>query len=253
MCGRFVLSSGKQAVVRHFELEWEDAPELTARYNIAPSQLLAVVRARTGAEGGPRGEAAPEKSAAREMVLLRWGLVPAWSKEPRPGPINARAETLAAKPTFRANLQRRRCLIPADGFYEWTAASAPGARAAAPAGPAAAPAGKRPYFFRARGGELLAFAGLWDEWRGADGEILATCAIITTAANSVVAPLHDRMPAILPPADYARWLDPAQRDAVALSALLRPWPSELMDSYAVSTWVNRPQNDSPACLAPAAV
>lgn len=221
MCGRFTLGKGREALIKHFDLA--EAPELPARFNIAPTQSVAVVRARPA-------------SGERELVWQRWGLIPAWAKEAALGArtINARCETLAARPAFRQPFRQQRCLIPADGFYEWK-----------PAGKT-----KQPFYIRLRGGELMAFAGLWDRWVSPAGEAVDSCTIVTTPANELLAPLHDRMPAILPPEQYAAWLDPGGRDLSRLSALLRPFPPAELEAFPVSTFVNRPENDTPACRAP---
>ena len=157
---------------------------------------------------------------------MRWGLVPSWAKDVGIGSrmINARAEGIAAKPAFRAAFRQRRCLVPADGFYEWQKVAG----------------GKQPMLIRLRSGDPFAFAGLWERWRGPDGEV-ETGTIITTAPNAVTAPIHDRMPVILDPADYDRWLDPSQPDA---AALLRPCPDDWLTAIPVSTRVNSPKNDA---------
>jgi putative SOS response-associated peptidase YedK len=222
MCGRFSLK------VKPKELEADpfhvvDAPDLPDRFNIAPSQAVAVIRP----DGG-----------VRRLSFLRWGLVPHWeppSEKPKAF-ANARAETAAEKPVFRDAFRRKRCLIPATGFYEWQEA-APG-RA------------KTPFLFRMPDGRAFAFAGLWVEWAGPDGEPLQTCALLTTDANETVRPVHERMPVILPPADFEAWLDPKATPAAA-KALLRPYPGA-MESYAVSRWVNDARHDNPRCLEPAA-
>lgn len=220
MCGRFTLTSTPARLRERFRLE-EAPEELTPRFNIAPSQEVLVI-------------------ANRDRRLLRparWGLVPAWARDPAIGHrlINARAETLAARPAFRDALARRRCLVPADGFYEWQRQGR---------------AKRQPFHVRARDGAPLALAGLWEVWRPADGPALASCAIVTVAANATVAPIHDRMPAILPPAAWDAWLDPRQRDAADLAPLLVPCGDEVLEAVPVSTWVNSPAHDGPQCLAP---
>jgi len=222
MCGRFSLG----ATIRVGQLfdvpNWSDTPP---RYNIAPSQdVPAVIQNR--------------ETGAREYRPFKWGLVPSWAKDPAIGNrmINARSETAATKPTFRKPLRERRCLILADGFYEW---KREGLR-------------KQPYYIKFRDGEPFAFAGLWDHWAPADGEPLETCTILTTTPNEVLQPLHDRMPAILPRDAYNVWLDPAMRDAEPLQILLTSYPAEEMTTYPVSTRVNNPAYDAPECIAPLA-
>lgn len=218
MCGRFTLTASPEAIRTHFDLPDLSLP-LTARYNIAPSQDIAVVR--QGANG-------------RELVMLRWGLVPSWAKEPKTqfSMINARAETVAVKPAYRVAFRRRRCLIPADGFYEWRQEST----------------GKQPYRFTLADGGLFGMAGLWEHWQGPSGEVLDSCAIIVTEANPLVRLVHDRMPVILDPADYALWIDPGVTEPGVLEPLLRPRPAEGMRAYPVSRKVNRSDYDGPDAI-----
>jgi putative SOS response-associated peptidase YedK len=170
--------------------------------------------------------------------MLRWGLVPPWAEDQKIGNrlINARAETAAGKPSFRAAFKRRRCLVPADGFYEWQKVG----RA------------KQPYYIRLKDGAPFAFAGLWEHWQGADGEIIESCTLLTTEANDLMRPIHERMPVMLKPEDFGRWLDRDAPAGKALAALLCPYPAEAMTAYPVSAHVNNPRNDGPACVAPAA-
>jgi putative SOS response-associated peptidase YedK len=195
MCGRYTLHTSRERLLEHFQLQ--SRLELVPRFNIAPSQAVPAVR---------QGE------EQRELVMLRWGLIPAWAKEEKSGyrMINARAETVASKPAFRSALRYRRCLLPADGFYEWRAG----------------PRGKQPYYIRLREGDVFAFAGLWEHWEGPDGKVIESCTIIVTNANEVLRPVHDRMPVILDPADYHRWLDPSCHDPSALTLLLQLYPAE---------------------------
>jgi len=225
MCGRFTLRAPASVVAEQFGVL--DAEPLRPRYNIAPTQPVAVVRR------GPKSTDAP-----RQLVMLRWGLVPSWAKDPKIGNrlINARAETVAEKPAFRSALRRRRCLVAADGFYEWRQAGK----------------ARQPYFIHLVDDRPFAFAGLWELWEGPDHTVLETCALITTEANALMASIHDRMPVILSPDDYALWLDPAIQDPKELQPLLRPYPSEAMAAHPVSTHVNNPRNDDPRCVAPAA-
>jgi len=200
-----------------------DLPARSPRYNIAPSQSVAAVRAASSGSGS-------------EIALLRWGLIPSWSKYSAIGNrlINARAETVREKPSFRSAFKRHRCLIPANGFYEWQRLER----------------GKQPYYIRMRDGRLFAFAGLWDRWEGGGEDTVETCTILTTAANSVLAPIHDRMPVVLPQGEYARWLDPTLRDTDSLAPLLIPFPPEEMVAYPVSPRVNAPSVDDERCVAP---
>jgi putative SOS response-associated peptidase YedK len=216
MCGRFSLDALPDTLARHFDLP--EVPALAPRYNIAPSQDIAVIRP------GLRG---------RECVLLRWGLVPAWSSEPRTkySTINARAESVADKPTYRHAFRHRRCLIPATGFYEWKQAGET----------------RIPHHIRMKDGGLFALAGLWERWEK-DGNVLESCTIIVTGANRLMAPIHDRMPVILDPDRYADWLEPDKTDSDALLAMLVPYTEDSMEAWPVSRLVNNPANDSPRCL-----
>ncbi len=231
MCGRFTLHHTLDELEERFAAE-ADSPsiaEAAPRYNIAPTQDILVVT----------------QNGARHLQGYHWGLIPSWAKDPAIGNkmINARAETLAEKPTFRTALSRRRCLIPADGFYEWQDATAD------------LPSGKKaprtPMHIRLQDGGLFAFAGLWDEWHAPDGSPLRSCTIITTAPNAVTAPIHDRMPVILRPEDEGRWLDRSVTDAPDLLPLLAPYPADAMEAYAVSRSVNAPTVDDPGCIVPA--
>jgi putative SOS response-associated peptidase YedK len=221
MCGRFTLFEADKILSKEFGVS--GVPPLSPRYNIAPSQPIAAVRT-------------PHTGAGRELALLRWGLIPSWSKDPAIGNrlINARAETVQEKPSFRNAFRRHRCLIPTNGFYEWQRRER----------------GKQPYFVRMRDGRVFAFAGLWDRWESSDEDVIETCTILTTAANTVLAPIHGRMPVILPQAEYARWLDPALKDPDALSPLLVPFPPEEMLAIPVSPRVNAPSTDDEKCIAP---
>jgi putative SOS response-associated peptidase YedK len=220
MCGRFSLTSSSAVIAEIFHAL--NVPELLpARYNIAPSQDIAAVR---------------QGASEREFAWLRWGLIPPWAKDKKLAPINAMAETAATKPMFRSAFKRRRCLIPADGWYEWQATGG---------------THKRPYFFGAKDGKPLALAGLWESWEH-EGESLETCAILTTDANEVAAPVHNRMPVILPAEAHADWLDPANQDAASLQDLLRPFPADLLFARRVSTYVNNVKNQGPQCVEPVA-
>ena len=217
MCGRFTLRTPAADLAEEFEVD--ERPNLAARYNIAPSQDILVVRAAR--EGG-----------GREFAMPRWGLVPAWAKDPALGGrmINARAETLADKPSFREAYRARRCLVVADGFYEWQKA---------PDG------AKLPHHIRFADNAPFAIAGLWESWRAADGETLETCALITTEANQDLAPIHHRMPAILPSQAYDAWLDVRSQPP---ASLLRPYPLGELTAHPVGPRVNSARHDDAACL-----
>lgn len=221
MCGRFTLTTPPEEIARCFDLD--AAPDLAPRYNVAPTQDVATLDARAG--GGC------------EIALRRWGLVPHWAKDSRIGSrlINARSETVAVKPSFRDAFRRRRCLVPADGFYEWAA----GGR-----GP------RQPYHVRRPDRGPFAIAGLYERWRADDGSWLETCTLVTVPANGRLAPVHDRMPAILPPGHWDAWLDPGQREAARLLPLLVPCPDDDLELAPVSRRVNRPAFDDADCLAP---
>jgi putative SOS response-associated peptidase YedK len=223
MCGRYTLSTNAQVLADLFRLE--EAPALPPRYNIAPTQEVAIVRS----EGEP---------GLRRMALARWGLIPSWAKDREIGArmINARADTAAEKPAFRSAFKSRRCLIPADGFFEWQAREGR----------------KQPHLIRRRDGGVLAFAGLWERWAPAGEEAIESCVILTTAANEVLRPIHDRMPVILPPEAWPLWLDPAERERERLQPLLVPYPAAAMMAYPVGLAVNSPRRDDPSCIEPLA-
>jgi putative SOS response-associated peptidase YedK len=220
MCGRFALRTSGKALADFFGLTGEPAVE--PRYNIAPSQPVAVVR--TAAAG-----------AGRELAWLRWGLIPPWAQDPALGNqmVNARVESAATRPAFRGAFRHRRCLVPADGFYEWQRTNG----------------NKQPYYVTRLDGRPLAFAGLWEVWDRGGGPI-ESCTILTTAADDRLAALHDRMPVLLEPEAYARWLDPAVQDPAQLQRLLRPYPSEALALRRVGPQVNDPRNDGPRCIEP---
>lgn len=224
MCGRFTLTSTPEELARRFQLTAR--PAWTPRYNIAPGQPVLAVRS------------APD--GARTAAPLRWGLVPAWEKGPDPGArwINARVETLAEKPAFREAFRARRCLVPADAFYEW--ADHGGFR--------------QPYRIALPGGSLFAFAGIWERWRDArdaHGAPLDSCAIVTTDASASLRALHDRMPIVLPDDAWAEWLAPTLHEVAPLQALLRRAQDPGFVAHPVSERVNSPRHDDPACAAPA--
>jgi putative SOS response-associated peptidase YedK len=215
------LSSAPELLARHFDLE--EPPALAPRFNIAPAQPVATICASPA-----RG--------ARVLELRRWGLIPHWAKDPSLGNrmINARAETVAEKPAFRDAFRLRRCLVPADGFYEWAAGSKP----------------RQPYHIGLADGSPFAIAGLWERWSRPGAEVIESCTLLTTEANPQISALHHRMPVILEPESYELWLDPAVRDAEPLRALLRPLSGERMAVHAVSRRVNDPRCDDPSCAAP---
>ena len=222
MCGRFRLSHrGKLA--EHFDLPEE--PEFEPRYNIAPTQQVGIVR-----QTPTRREFTP-----REFVHVGWGLIPSWAADAKIGAslINARAESLIEKPSFKESFRTRRCLVPADGFYEWKKAGK----------------SRQPFCFTLCDDSLFAFAGLWDSWKAPDGNIVESCSIITTAPNTLCAEVHDRMPVILDPAGYDTWLSPLS-DVERLSGLLQPFHPEKMQSYPVSSAVNSAATETPECSQP---
>jgi putative SOS response-associated peptidase YedK len=223
MCGRFTLRTPAAAVAKQFGLL--EVPPFEPRFNVAPAQPAAVVRL---APGAPQGR--------RQWAWLRWGLLPPWAKDPALGNrlINARAETAAQKPAFRAALRQRRCLVVADGFYEWQHTASR----------------KQPYFFQLRDQRPFGFAGLWERWQGPEGSAVETCALLTTEANDLVRPIHDRMPVIVAPADYPLWLDPAVEEPRQLSRLWTPYPAGEMTAYAVGTWINSPAHEDRRCIEP---
>jgi putative SOS response-associated peptidase YedK len=214
VCGRFTLTTPPELIAEHFGLD--DVPPLGPRYNIAPTQPVPVVR---------------KTAQGRRLEMLRWGLVPSWAGDPSIGNrlINARAETVADKPSFRSAYRRRRCLVVADGFFEWKRV---GVR-------------KQPMYIRLRDQAPFAFAGLWESWHRDQPDAVESCTLITTGPNALLATIHDRMPVILHPDDYARWLDPGAGDP---ARLLRPYPAAEMTAHPVSRRVNSPANDDPACV-----
>ena len=222
MCGRFTLTADQDSFEDRFSLTGFDLGWVPS-FNIAPTQEVLTVT-NDGSENRPE--------------LMRWGLVPSWAKDPKIGNrmINARSETLAETPSFRTAFKRRRCLIPADGFYEWKREGK----------------AKKPMLITANPGGLFAFAGLWETWKQPDDSWLLTCAIITTSANEFMKSIHDRMPVILPRESEASWLDPEEQDTAMLSELLLPYDSDRMEAYEVSTLVNSPRNNFPEVIEPVA-
>jgi putative SOS response-associated peptidase YedK len=218
MCGRYRLTAKERYLRDHFGLD--DDPPWAARWNIAPTQQIATIRQH-------------RSQPKRSFGLMRWGLIPYWAKEPSIAQktINAMSETAAEKPAFRDAMRWRRCLIPADGFYEWRRLGKE----------------KQPYNFGMANDSPFAFAGLWERWRGEDSKVIETCTILTTKPNSLVANIHDRMPVILRPEDYNLWLDPGVTAPSRVTGCLQPFDARLMKKYPVSTRVNSPENDDPAC------
>lgn len=224
MCGRFSLISPFEILKSIFRLN--RTMEINPHYNIAPSEN--VLSVRQNAETGER-----------ELVPLRWGLIPFWAKEMKIGNrlINAQAETVFEKPAFRHAAKKQRCLIPADGFFEWRKSGAK----------------KQPYRILNKDRTPLAFAGLWEKWKNPeDGNTVESCTILTTQANALVDTIHDRMPVILQPEEYDLWLDPEVQDKDNLSKLLNPYPAELMETYPVNSWMSNARNEGPQCLEPVA-
>ncbi len=222
MCGRFTLTADPADLQDAFNWINFGNAEFSRRYNIAPTQPLAVV-ANTG---------------ENKLDFFTWGLVPFWAKDPTIGSrmINARSETLAEKPSFKNAFKHRRCLILADGFYEWQ--KMPGEKA------------KIPTYIHMKPGKPFAFAGLWEEWNSPDGSQILSATIITTEPNELIKPIHNRMPVILSESAYEQWIAPGESDTHKLSSLLRPFDAELMEAYPVSRMVNNPRNDSPNCIKP---
>jgi putative SOS response-associated peptidase YedK len=223
MCGRYELHTPVEEIARRFDAALTDeAAALPPRYNIAPTLRVPVVRA--AAHG-------------REVEAMTWGLLPSWAKDAAGvKPINARAETVFDKPMFRNAIKRRRCLVPADGFYEWRAG----------------PAGKQPFHIGMADDSPFAFAGIWEYWATPDYEPVVSCAILVTAANELMAKIHDRMPVIVRPDHYAAWLDPKLIDSPAIAPMLEPYPAEEMRAYPVSTRVNNARNEGPDLARPVA-
>lgn len=217
MCGRFALSIPMNELMDYFEVE--DGVEFATRYNIAPTQDVLVVRNNT--------------ENKREFALVRWGLIPSWQNEEDISSdwINARAETAAEKPLFKNAFKQRRCLIVADGFYEWQKGKT-----------------KTPFYIYKKDGKPLAMAGLWEQWESKSGEAIESCTILTSNANRLVKPIHHRMPAILQRPEFATWLNVENQNVEKLQHLLRPYEAENLASYAVSTFVNSPTHEGKECV-----
>ena len=221
MCGRFTLTQSAEALAEVFHVQ--QRLDLEAQYNIAPTQNVVILLHNT-------------ETNKREFHKFRWGLIPSWAKDPTISTklINARAETIAEKPSFRSAFKQRRCLVVADGFYEWQRHQGK----------------KQPFYFQLRDEQPFGFAGLWENWTNPDGEEISSCTIVTTAANELLQPIHDRMPVIVSPQDYDLWLDPQQQKPQALQHLLSPYPASEMTAYPVSTLVNSAKHNSAECIIP---
>lgn len=229
MCGRFSLAHTSQELAAIFDAEPDE--RLEPRYNIAPTQPVLIIREH------------PHREDVREMAHVVWGLIPPWAESPSIASkmINARSETAAEKPAFRHALKRRRCIIPASGFFEWRSeVSCDGDLLGKPV--------KQPYFVRLKSGDPLPLAGLWEVWHGPDGEMLESCSVLTTTANELMKALHDRMPVILPPHNIHPWLDRSCEDVDRLRPLMRPLQDGLLEMFPVSRSVNSPRNDDPRCV-----
>jgi putative SOS response-associated peptidase YedK len=230
MCGRFARRSTQQVLADWFGVELEDMPWFAPTFNAAPQSTQPVVRLN-------------RDSGSREFALMRWGLVPFWAKDPKFGysTINARAEEVASKPAYREALKKRRCLVPSDAFYEWQRLDAKS---------------KQPYAIALKGGQPYAFAGLWESWKPPEGPPLETFTIVTTDPNELMQPIHNRMPVILEPRDYERWLDSSSREPGDPTRppvdLLRPYPAGKMQAWPVSQRVGNVRNNDPELLEPAA-
>lgn len=222
MCGRFTLTASPEEIECAFELD--ETPDLRPRFNVAPGQFIATITA--DAEG------------RRCLEMRRWGLVPSWAKDETVGSrmINARSETAAEKPSFRAAMRKRRCLVPVDGFYEWTSAGA---------------GAKQPNWIARPDRGCFAIAGLWERWKTKDEAWLETCTLLTTRASDRLKVIHHRMPILIEVADRDRWLDPSMTDASALMDLFEPSTDDALEYWAVSRRVNRPEHDDPDCIEPA--
>lgn len=223
MCGRFKVARKKEILEEAFGLDDElDDLDVSPRYNVAPGQSVLVVRQDA-------------EKPVRHASLARWGLIPSWAKDATIGykMINARAETVAEKPSFRAALRSRRCLIPADGFYEWKREGKE----------------KLPFCFTQADDSVFAFAGLWEQWKSPQGQLIESCSILTTTPNELMRDVHDRMPVILPRDVYDLWLDPGFTKVEELQPLLKPYPAGAMRRYRVSQRVNQAKNDDPECAA----
>jgi putative SOS response-associated peptidase YedK len=221
MCGRFTLQIPPELLAEIFGLI--DIPVYPARFNIAPTQKILAVRSVADNEH-------------RELVPLKWGLIPSWANDPSVGSrmINARAETVHEKPTFRNAIRHHRCIIPASGFFEWLHEDKT----------------RRPLYVRLKDGSPMCFAGIWERWKSPEGEIIESCCVLTTKSNKLIEPLHERMPVLLYPQEFSLWIDTEITDPEKLNHLYQPYPVDLMEMYPVSPLVNSPRNDSPELILP---
>jgi putative SOS response-associated peptidase YedK len=221
MCGRYTQRQSAEVIAKAFEVD--NVPALESRYNIAPTQSVPTVLQSSA-------------SSDRKFKMMHWGLIPKWAKDSKIGAklINARAETVAEKPAFKSAFRKRRCLVLADGFYEWQQQENKKQ--------------KQPYYFRLKDEQPFAFAGLWEQWEDASGEVVNSCTLLTTDANELMRPIHNRMPVILNPKSYELWLDPELKEHERLQPLLRPYSTQEMLAYPVSTTVNKPSNDNAECI-----
>jgi putative SOS response-associated peptidase YedK len=224
MCGRFTQTTTPEVIAQQFHVA--EPPLFKPRYNIAPSQSVAAIRIE------------PD-TTSRKLVMLRWGLIPSWAEDPKIGLqcINAKAETVAEKPSFRAAFKKRRCLVIVTGFYEWQIQGR----------------SKQPMWIGLKSQRPFAFAGLWEHWQPPKGTDIESCTILTTEPNALMRPIHNRMPVILSPASYDQWLDPTVQQTEPLMALLRAYSNDELMAYPVSTLVNNPRHDAPQCLEPVPV
>jgi putative SOS response-associated peptidase YedK len=221
MCGRFALYTDPIALAKKFQTE--NLLDLQPSYNVAPSQTIPIIRNEQG---------------HRLFALAKWGLIPSWAKDIKIGynTINARADTVAEKPSFRSAFQHRRCLIPADGYFEWQ--ETVGSKT------------KQPWYISLKSQEPIALAGLWEHWQGKDGSVIESCTIIVTAGNELMQPIHDRMPVILSPKTWDTWLDTTNNNKQGLQTLLTQYPSDEMTAWRVSTQVNSPRHNDRNCIIP---
>lgn len=221
MCGRLVIDLAPEMISEIYGIVRKIERDISPRYNVAPSQEIPIVR-----EDG---------EGVRELAIVRWGLIPSWAKDISIGNslINARSETIAEKPSFRSAFKRRRCIIPTGGFYEWQRLEGKS---------------KKPWYFRMSDGSPMSIAGLWEHWQGSDGQVIESCSILTTSANDLMAPIHERMPVILQHKDHATWLSHDITDNSLLQTLCLPCPPTMLNTYPVSSMVNSPKNDSADCI-----
>lgn len=220
MCGRFALTVSPENISKYFHVE--DVTEEIHQYNIAPGQLIKSI--------------IQTPNDKRKITSMKWGLIPSWTKDPSKGvkTINARAETVHTKPSFRNAIRYRRCIIPASGFYEWEKVEKR----------------KVPYYIHLKSNEPIGFAGLWDKWKGNNGSVIESCTILTTSSNNLLKPIHDRMPVIIHPNEYELWLDREMNEPDKLKSIFQPYPSEMLTLYRISNLVNKTDYDKDDCIKP---